>query len=142
MLLSSKDCLNVFGEPVNEKGMVLWDVPVELEIGVIPKKVYCNNLIIKPLEQVFKQLITTGMANELKTYDGCFNVRNKKGGVGWSLHSWGLAVDVNAAWNRMGKTPTLSNNFIKCFTDNGFDWGGNWKTPDGMHFQLKAGVIV
>ena len=45
---------------------------------------------------------------------------------------------VNAAWNGFGKKPTLSAGFVKCFTDGGFDWGGLWAQPDGMHFQLKS----
>jgi hypothetical protein len=53
-----------------------------------------------------------------------------------SLHSWGIAVDVNAFSNGLGKEPTLSAGFVKCFTDAGFDWGGVWKRKDGMHFQL------
>ena len=44
---------------------------------------------------------------------------------------------VNAAWNGFGKKPTLSKEFVKCFTDAGFDWGGLWAKPDSMHFQLK-----
>ena len=55
-----------------------------------------------------------------------------------SLHSWGVAIDVNAAWNGFGKKPTLSKEFVKCFTDAGFDWGGLWAKPDSMHFQLKS----
>jgi hypothetical protein len=54
-----------------------------------------------------------------------------------SLHSWGIAIDVNAAWNGLGKEPTLTPEFVKCFTDAGFDWGGTWKRKDGMHFQLS-----
>jgi hypothetical protein len=30
----------------------------------------------------------------------------------------------------------LSPGFVKCFTDNGFEWGGTWKRKDPMHFQL------
>ena len=32
----------------------------------------------------------------------------------------------------------MSPQLVKCFTDANFDWGGNWKTPDGMHFQLAT----
>ena len=69
----------------------------------------------------------------------CFNIRPQRGAKTSSLHSWGVAVDVNAAWNPfvVGKKPTLSEGFVKCFTDAGFDWGGTWKRPDGMHFQLR-----
>jgi hypothetical protein len=48
---------------------MLWDVPTELEIGVIPKRLYCNKDLIKPLEQAFKNLISTSMVKGLKTFD-------------------------------------------------------------------------
>lgn len=136
-LLTSSDCLKKYGSPESEKSMVLWDIPPELEIGVIPKRLYCNKDLIKPLTVAFKNLISTGYVKELKTWDGCFNIRQKRGAVTKSLHSWGVAIDVNAAWNQMGKEPKLSVGFVKCFTDAGFDWGGSWAYPDGMHFQLK-----
>ena len=130
-------CLAKYGKPELEKAMVLWDVPNHLEIGVIPKRIYCNKDMIAPLTQAFKKLIETGHVKELKTWDGCFNIRNKRGASSASLHSWGVAIDVNAAWNGLGKEPQLSSGFVKCFTDNGFDWGGEWKRKDGMHFQLS-----
>lgn len=68
----------------------------------------------------------------------CFNIRKKRGASTLSLHSFGVAVDLNAAWNGFGAKPTLSAGFVKCFTDAGFEWGGTWNTPDGMHFQLKT----
>lgn len=136
-LLTSTDCLKKYGSPESEKAMVLWDVPTALEIGVIPKKIYCNKDMVKPLTLAFQNLIKTGYVRELKTWDGCFNIRQKRGAVTKSLHSWGVAIDLNAAWNGFGKRPALSAGFVKCFTDAGFDWGGMWSKPDGMHFQLK-----
>ncbi len=157
-MITSKQCFDKWGDPLtrNDEGnyMVMWDVPSELEIGVIPKKLYCNKLMVKPLEAAFRNLITRGFAKELKTFDGCFNIRVirgyekkyadyvKKGMLDKaaeiiSIHSWGCAIDVNAAWNGLGVTPKLSAGFVKCFTDAGFDWGGIWKRKDGMHFQLK-----
>jgi len=137
-MVTSAQALKKYGEPSLEKNMTVWDVPTELEIGVIPKKIYCNKDLVKPLEQAFKNLIERNFVKELKTWDGCFNIRKKRGLASMSLHSWGIAIDVNAAWNGLGKTPVLSAGFVKCFTDAGFDWGGTWKNrPDGMHFQLS-----
>ena len=141
-MVTSAQCLKKWGDPTivaNElKYMNVWDVPAHLEIGVIPKRLYCNKIIVGPLSQAFTNLIDREFVKELKTFDGCFNVRRKRGLKSLSLHSWGIAVDVNAAWNGLGKEPTLSEGFIKCFTDAGFDWGGTWTRKDGMHFQLKT----
>jgi hypothetical protein len=136
-MVTSAQALKKYGAPEKELGMTLWDVPGFLEIGVIPKKLYCNKDMIKPLAAALQALIATGHVNELKTWDGCFNIRKKRGLSSASLHSWGIAIDVNAAWNALGKQPTLSPGFVKCFTDNGFEWGGTWKRLDGMHFQLQ-----
>ena len=141
-MVTSAQCLKKWGDPAitkNElKYMTVWDVPAHLEIGVIPKKLYCNKQIVAPLIKAFTNLIDRKLVNELKTWDGCFNVRKKRGLTSMSLHSWGIAIDVNAAWNGLHKTPQLSAGFVKCFTDAGFDWGGTWTRKDGMHFQLKT----
>lgn len=137
-MVTSAQCLKKYGDPAKESNMTLWDVPAELEIGVIPKRLYCNKDLVAPLTQAFRNLIDTGKVNELKTWDGCFNIRKKRGLSSMSLHSWGVAIDVNAAWNGLGKEPVLSSEFVKCFTDAGFEWGGTWKRKDGMHFQLAS----
>ena len=137
-MIYPKDCIAKYGEPEKENNMTIWDVPPELEIGVIPKKLYCNKDMVAPLTQAFKNLIDRGLIGELKTFDGCFNIRKQRGANSQSIHSWGDAIDVNAAWNGLGKEPTLSAEFVKCFTDAGFDWGGVWKRKDGMHFQLAS----
>jgi len=141
-MVTSAQCLKKWGDPAvvtNElKYMTVWDVPTNLEIGVIPKKLYCNKIMVAPLSQAFTNLIDRNFVKELKTFDGCFNVRKKRGLTTMSLHSWGIAIDVNAAWNGLNKTPQLSAGFVKCFTDAGFDWGGTWARKDGMHFQLKS----
>lgn len=136
-MVTSAQAFKKYGDPTLEKNMIVWDVPVELEIGVIPKKIYCNKDLVIPLSKAFKNLIDRGFISELKTWDGCFNIRKKRGLNSQSLHSWGLAVDVNAAWNGLGKEPVLSPGFVKCFTDADFEWGGTWKRLDGMHFELS-----
>lgn len=135
-MITSAECLRVIGPPELEKDMVLWDVPAELELGVIPKRLYCNKRMVAPLISAFKNIINRGLVGQLKTWDGCFNIRKKRGAGSPSLHSWGLAIDINAAWNGFGKPPTMSKELVACFTDAGFDWGGLWGKADGMHFQL------
>lgn len=137
-MVTSAQCLKKYGDPTLEKNMMVWDIPVHLEVGIIPKKLYCNKDMVEPLSKAIKNLIDTGKIAELRTWDGCFNIRKKRGLSSMSLHSWGIAIDVNAAWNGLGKTPTLSAEFVKCFTDAGFEWGGTWTRKDGMHFQLKS----
>lgn len=136
-MIYPKDCLAKYGQPEAEHNMIVWDVPTELEIGVIPRRLYCNKDIVGPLTSAFSNLISRGLVSELKTFDGCFNIRKQRGAQSQSLHSWGVAIDVNAAWNGLGKEPVLSPGFVACFTDAGFDWGGIWKRKDGMHFQLS-----
>lgn len=136
-MVTSKQCLAKYGPAEKEVGMALWDVPAYLELGVIPKRIYCNRDMVRPLHQAFLNVITRGLVDQLKTWDGCFNIRKKRGAASTSLHAWGVAIDINAAWNGFGKKPTMSAELVKCFTDAGFDWGGEWSKPDGMHFQLR-----
>lgn len=137
-MITSKDCFAKYGDPsVNERRfMIVWDVPTALEHGAIPKRIYCNKDLIPLLEKAFKNVNDRGISAQIKTWDGCFNIRRKRGAASMSLHSWGLAIDINAAWNGFGKKPTMSPELVKCFTDAGFDWGGVWKRADGMHFQI------
>lgn len=151
-MVTSKDCFRKYGLPyddtattVNEntafesKWMVLWDVPADInkELPCVPNRIYCNKDLVVPLEKAFRNIIDRGLQSQLKTWDGCFNIRNKRNLSTLSLHSWAIAIDSNAAWNGLGKTPTMSKELVLCFTDAGFDWGGNWKRLDGMHFQLS-----
>lgn len=82
-MITQKDCFNAFGDPFTRedegKYMVMWDVPSNLEIGVIPKKIYCNKIMIPALTKAFTNLIERGLVKELKTFDGCFNIRIIRG---------------------------------------------------------------
>jgi len=138
-MVTSNDCLKKYGDPSEKnKCMVLFDVPTELEIGLIPKRIYCNKDLVAPITKAFKNIIDTGCVKEIKTWDGCFNIRKKRGLNSMSLHSWRLAIDINAFENGLNQIPKFSKGFVKCFTEAGFDWGGTWKRKDGMHFQLSV----
>jgi hypothetical protein len=128
-----------FGAPELEHNMAVLIVPVSLGLAHVPHKIYCNRAIHKPLLQAFTSIANSGFQDKIKTWDGCFCLRKKRGGRSASLHSWGYAVDINAAWNQMGKVGTQSMEIVKCFKDAGFDWGGDWKGKcvDGMHMEYS-----
>lgn len=144
-MVTSNECLKKYGYPdvtMERKYLMLWDVPDDINavIPAIPNKIYCNKDLVKPLETAFRNIITRGLSKKIKTWDGCFNIRLKTGSrikTNWSLHSWAIAIDINAAWNGWKKQPQMSAELVKCFTDAGFIWGGTWTPKDGMHFQLK-----
>lgn len=137
LMVTASQAFLIFGNPHTYfNHLTLWDVPTYLEIGVIPKKLYCNRLMVEPLSNAFSDLIKYNLVNELKTFDGCYNVRPKRTNKSFSLHSWGIAIDFNAFENQLGKVPKMNSDVVNIFKAHGFDWGGDWSFPDGMHFQL------
>lgn len=104
------------------------------------KKIYVNKDLSQPLLNALNNILNRGLLTELHTFDGCFCIRDVRALPGHpSTHSWGLAIDINAKENPLNAIPVLSNEFIKCFTDEGFIWGGNFTRKDGMHFQYASG---
>lgn len=152
-MVTSAQCLKKYGDPnllaTQSKHFVLWLVDQDIQdafkhvrfsqVGTIgfPKKIFINKDFQPILEQALRNVINRGLASELETWDGCFIIRQKRGLLSLSLHSWALAVDVNASENQLHQKPKLSPAFVKCFTDAGCDWGGTWERKDGMHFQIK-----
>jgi hypothetical protein len=151
--MTSKQALSKYGDPfllqTQQKTMNTWQVPSKLleafahvrfsAVGTIgfPKKIFCNNDFKPLLEKALNNVVDRGLAKEMKTWDGCFVIRAKRGLSSLSMHSWGLAIDINAFENQLNQKPKLSPQFVKCFTDAGLEWGGNWKRLDGMHFEIK-----
>jgi hypothetical protein len=104
-------------------------------------RIYGNYFLERPLKMAFQAMVERDVTQQLKTFDGCFNIRPPKSGkMQYSMHAYGLAVDFNAATNRFNYTrmrTDFSDKFVQCFLDAGFEWGGLWKSPfDPMHFQL------
>jgi len=98
-------------------------------------RIYCNKDMVYPLTEALDKIVEAKLEQELDTFDGCFCIRNVRGADSISAHAYGLAIDINAATNQLGKTPSLSPELVKCFISSGFTWGGNFKRPDGMHFS-------
>ncbi len=81
---------------------------------------------------------------------GTYNCRKIAGSSNYSLHSAGIAIDVD--WNNNPHAPgdkysgTIKEPQVRAVlaikNTKGrsiFTWGGNWSKPDRMHFQLDVG---
>lgn len=100
-------------------------------------RIYCNKAMHPALTEALGNLVFRGYLKELNTFDGGFNIRDVRGVPGrLSTHAYGLAIDLNAAENPLGSESKLSWEFVKCWTDAGFVWGGVFSRPDPMHFQF------
>lgn len=138
-MIRAADCLKKYGQPsLKNKFLLLHSFTSEFQIPIFPKKLYCNIDLIEPLHAAITNIKRNNLQSEIKTFDGCFNIRKARGTSVYSLHSWGIAIDINAFENQLFTKGKLSKKLVKCFTDAGFDWGGDWiKRTDPMHFQLK-----
>lgn len=105
----------------------------EHPVNVIACNVDMHVSLMAALTEVRFYNLTT----ELRTFDGCFNIRAVRGSPNMSTHAYGLGIDLNAAENPLGSNATtFSKQFVDCFIKHGFDWGGNFfNRKDPMHFS-------
>jgi len=127
--------------PVWEARMVTVALLAPLPLGWDRKKyatkVRVNQAIAEEVEGVFVDLADSW--HHLSTYDGGYTFRLTRGGSKLSMHGYGAALDFNAPWNKLGRSPTMPSEVVRVFTRRGWTWGGKWKRPDGMHFQFGRG---
>jgi hypothetical protein len=104
----------------------------------------CHRAMVPQLMEALREVHEAGLYGhfERDQFAGCFMPRhilwNPNNGL--SMHAWGLAIDFNAVDNAFGKRPVMDPRIVEIFKRWGFEWGGDWSTPDGMHFQLARVV--
>ena len=136
-----------------------------------------NKLIAADVQELFYRLYSRAYSIErvelVDNYGGndevsmaknntsCFNARKVKGTDEWSMHAYGLAIDINPLYNPYiaadgtvlpisGEKYTdrtqdfhmkidESDSAYKIFTELGFEWGGSWTTvKDYQHFEKNV----
>jgi hypothetical protein len=103
-------------------------------------RVTCHRLMLPQLRGALQEVQDAGLAGTLTTYDGCyvprFIERNPERSI--SLHTWGIAIDMDAATNYRGIEGTMDPRVVDIFKRWGFAWGGDWQYTDPMHFELTT----
>lgn len=103
-------------------------------------RVTCHRLIVPQLRAAMRELEARGLAGTVKSFDGCYVPRfiERDPGRSVSLHTWGIAFDLNAMTNLPGRRGDMDMRVVDVMKRWGFRWGGDWSYPDPMHFELGA----
>lgn len=110
-------------------------------------RVRAHRLLADHLAATLQACVSKGVPRERMKYGGCYVWRAKRTATGQlSLHTWGVAVDLEPAENPLGEPwvddgKRLDARIIATFKDMGWFWGGEFQgTKDPQHFQWATGV--
>ncbi len=119
-------------------------VGASIATGDVPilGRVTCHRVMLPQLRAALQEVVDTGLASAIDPGDfgGCYSPRfiGREPSRGLSLHTWGIAVDLNVSGNQVGTAGTIDPRVVRIFESRGFAWGGRWSVPDPMHFELAA----
>jgi hypothetical protein len=97
----------------------------------------CNAAFFPALIGAMDQLQRQGLGDLVHSNAGCYNPKllAATSTAPPSFHAYGAAIDINAPENPFGGTPTQDQRLVAVMEQWGFNWGGNFLVPDGMHFE-------
>jgi hypothetical protein len=102
--------------------------------------VTCHRVMLPQLRGALREVVARGLASEIHPdeYGGCYVPRfiGRDPSKGLSLHTWGIAVDLNVPGNLRGVPGEIDRDVVAIFKKWGFAWGGDWAWTDPMHFEL------
>ena len=104
-------------------------------------RVTCHRLMIPQLRAALAQIVQEGLAAAIHAdqYEGCYWPKLIEDSTAISMHTWGLALDLNVPTNQRGTRGDMDPRVVAIFKRWGFRWGGEFHTaPDPMHFELAA----
>jgi hypothetical protein len=123
------------------KATLPFAVPLDWDTSQSATSLRCHKLLVPLFERVFADIVAEGLRAAVHTYGGAYNWRMKRGQAKASTHSWGIAIDLNARTNGMGRPGDMDPALVALFERHGFVWGGRWSgaNKDPMHFQYCSG---
>jgi hypothetical protein len=153
-LITTQEAIKRFGAP-NEKGTYLktinlpYPMRIAWDLDVSVNKIRCHKDVAQNFLNVFNDLLAHYGYDKIKElgidlFGGCFNFRKMRGGSSWSTHSWGIAIDLDPARNKLKETKRTARfarpeykPMIDIFYKHGFISLGVEKDFDWMHFQIQ-----
>jgi hypothetical protein len=122
---------------------------VSVDIGKFELPFFINNRVLdslvchKDLSQPLVKALECTREKEaiyatkmLFNSGGCYADRKIHGTNRWSQHKYGRAIDINVPTPFSKVVNRQHPELVKCFKAQGFEWGGDWKNKDYMHFQI------
>jgi hypothetical protein len=153
-ILTTKEKEFRFGKP-NALGtpyLTTIDLPYPMRLAWDTKttvnKLRCHKSAAQPLLNVFNDLLRAYGLQRIQElgidlFGGCFNFRQMRGGSEMSSHSWGIAIDLDPARNKLNETRRTArfarpeySQMINIFYKHGFISYGVERNFDWMHFEL------
>lgn len=139
-----------FGKPGENQVRMTFPTPMKLawDTDVIVRSTMCHKKAKTSFEAIWEEVHchygASGMGDlGLDLFGGCLNVRRMRGGRAWSMHSWGIAMDIDPARNRLKWNSSRAhlakpeyNAFWKAVEDQGALSLGRARNFDWMHFQF------
>lgn len=154
-LLTTADMMARYGRP-DQAGTylvsVLMPFPMRLawDLSTVVRSIRCHEKEANRVRSIFSEiLVAYGPAEVTRLgidlFGGCFNYRQQRGGSDWSKHSWGTAIDLDPARNKLHETKATARfarpeyaPMLDTFERHGWASLGRERNFDWMHFEAAA----
>ena len=123
------------------KNIVSFDLPYPLFYnGKLVLRSRCHRLAVENFLKAFNLLLDSGLSDQVRSYGGIYQYRAKRGGTEPSVHSWGIAVDLEPVKFPLRSLKRFSPEVVNALKLAGFSYGGDFKNRrDPQHFQMAIG---
>lgn len=145
------ELIRVYGVPGDSSLQTYTNLPYPMKLAwdldAKVRRVKCHKLVAGSLVEVLEDIKATYGADAiarlgLDLYGGMLNVRKMRGGSKWSMHAWGIAIDIDPSNNRLrwGKDKARLakpeyDEWWQIWEQHGWTSLGRERDYDWMHIQ-------